>query len=332
MQATSYLNFKNVGLTPAALPVVGDARAYGDFSRSGNLDLFTAELTYDPSRPLAQATPSQFKFWKVMSDGRFVQDADKLSSTAGCIHPRKALTADFNGDGIADVFVACHGYDGGTYPGEKSRLLLSQSNGTFLNQEVLDVGYWHGATAFDVNGDGFVDLMLVNNNEAGRGVTYLNDGLGNFTREAGNRFPAFINSRGYYTIEAIDINADGKQDLVLGGLEFSNSSTLVLINPGNANFSAVTSATLPVDATYGIVLDFAVTNAGPNPVLWTIRTQHANSYVGYALHKTELSTLTGTRTASSATGNWLRWIIPTTISGTNYIASDRAADGLRFAY
>ena len=210
--------------------------------------------------------------------------------------------------------------------------MLSKKDGTFQNLEVLDVGYWHGATAFDVNGDGHVDLMLVNNNEAGRGVTYLNDGRGNFTRESGNRFPASINSRGYYTIEAVDINADGKHDLILGGLEFSNSPTLVLINPGNGDFSAVSSATLPVDSTFGIVLDFAVTNPGTNPVLWTIRTQHANSYVGYALHQTELSTLKGTRVASSATGNWLRWIIPTTINGTHYMASDRAEDNFRVAY
>ena len=332
VQATSYLNFKNVGLTPVNLPVMGDARGYGDFSRSGNLDLFTAELTYDVNRPLSQATPATFKFWKLMSNGSYAEDMEKLSSRAGCIHPRKALVADFNGDAIPDVFVACHGYDNTGFPGEKSRLLLSQPNGTFQNLEVLDVGYWHGATAFDVNGDGHVDLMLLNNNEAGRGITYLNDGRGNFTREAGNRFPESINSRGYYTIEAIDVNADGKQDLLLGGLEFSNSPTLVLFNPGNGNFSRVSSAALPQDSNFGIVLDFAVTSPGSKPVLWTMRTQHDNSYVGYALHKVDLSSLTGARVASSASGNWLRWIIPTTINGTAYIASDKAGDRFQFAY
>ena len=90
VQATSYLNFKNVGLTPRYLPTFGDARAYGDFSGSGNLDLFMAELTYDSNRPLSQATPAVFRFWTMTSDGDYVPDGSRLSSSAGCIHPRKA--------------------------------------------------------------------------------------------------------------------------------------------------------------------------------------------------------------------------------------------------
>jgi hypothetical protein len=332
VQATSYLNFKNVGLTPTNTPVTADARGYGDFSKSGNLDLFTAQLTYNVSLPIGQATPSIFKFWKVMSDGSYVEDTAKLSSNSGCIHPRKALVADFNGDLIPDIFVACHGYDGGAYPGEKSKLVLSQSNGTFLIQDALDVGYWHGATAFDVDGNGTIDLMLVNNNDAVRGNTYLNDGRGNFTKDTVNRFPASIASKGYYSIEAIDVNADGRQDLVLGGLEYDNSPTLVLINPGNTNFSAVSSSTLPKDSTFGIVLDFTVTNAGLNPILWSIRTQQSPFYTGYALNRIDLTALSGSTVKSSTGGNWLRWAIPTVINGAKYIASDNANDNFSYAY
>ena len=331
-QATSYLNFKNIGLTPTNLPTSVDARAYGDFSKSGNLDLFTAELTYNVNLPIGQATPAIFKFWKVMSNGSYVEDSTKLSSTSGCIHPRKALVADFNGDSIPDVFVACHGYDNGTYPGEKSKLVLSQANGTFLIQDALDIGYWHGATAFDVDGNGSIDLMLVNNSDAVRGNTYLNDGAGNFTKDTLNRFPASIGSKGYYSIEAIDINADGKQDIVLGGLEYSNSPTLILINPGTTNFSAVSSATLPTDSTYGIVLDFTVTNAGSNPILWSLRTQQSPFYTGYALHRTDVTALSGSTVKSSTSGNWLRWVIPTTIGGIKYISSDKSSDNFSYAY
>jgi hypothetical protein len=332
VQATSYLNFKNASLTPTNIPVTADARAYGDFSKSGNLDLFTAQLTYNVSLPIGQATPATFKFWKVMSDGRYIEDTAKLSSNAGCIHPRKALVADFNGDSIPDIFVACHGYDGSTYPGEKSKLVMSQGNGTFVIQDALDIGYWHGATAFDVDGNGSIDLMLLNNNDAARGNTYLNDGSGNFTKDTLNRFPASIGSKGYYSIEAIDVNADGKQDLVLGGLEYINSPTLVLINPGVTNFSAVSSATLPTDSTYGIVLDFTVTNAGANPILWTIRTQQSPFYTGYALNRIDLTALSGSIVKSSTRGNWLRWAIPTTISSLKYISSDNINDSFSYAY
>ncbi len=334
VKATSYLNFKDVGLTPTSLPVTGDTRTYGDFARSGNLDLFMAELTYSPDRPIGSATPARFKFWKLLSDGGYTEDTDRIDSNgvAACIHPRKALTADFNGDMVPDVFVSCHGYDNNPYPGERSRLLLSQANGKHRLQEALPVGYWHGATAFDVDGDGDIDLMLVDNNDSRRGVTFLNDGAGNFTKDTVHRFPASIASKGYYSIEAIDINADGKQDLVLGGLEYDNSPTLVLINPGNGDFSSVTSATLPTDSTYGIVLDFTVTQPGAQPILWTVRTRHSPFYTGYAIQRIDLSANTASLGASSSTGNWLRWAIPTVIGSTSYIASDNKADSAKAAY
>ena len=332
VQSSSYLNFKNVGLTPTQTPVAADTRAYGDFSKSGNLDLFTAQLTYDPSQPISQATPSIFKFWKVMSNGSYTEDTAKLSTNTGCIHPRKALVADFNGDTIPDIFVACHGYDNGAYPGERAKIVLSQANGTYVIQDALDIGYWHGATAFDVDGNGTIDLMLVNNNDAARGATYLNDGNGNFTKDNVNRFPASIGSKGYYSIEAIDVNADGKKDLIIGGLEYSNSPTLVLINPGDSNFSAVSSSTLPFDATYGIVLDFTITNPGANPILWSIRTKQTPFYSGYALQKIDLTANTGSTVASTASGNWLRWVIPTLVGGIKEIASDNANDNFAYPY
>lgn len=334
VKSSSYLNFKDVGLTPSRLPVTGDARAYGDFAQTGNLDLFTAELTYDVNRPIGQATPARFRFWKILSDGGYVEDTGRVAGGGAtpCIHPRKALTADFNGDGIPDVFVACHGYDNGNYPGEKSRILLSQAGGTFLVQEALDTGYWHGATAFDVDADGDIDLMLVNNNEAGRGATYLNNGNGTFTRDSTMRFPASINSKGYYSIEAMDINADGKQDLVLGGHEYSNSPTLVLINPGNSDFSAVSSATLPTDTPYGIVLDFTVTNAGANPILWSLRTQNSPFYAGYALQRIDLTANTASRVMSASTGDWLRWVIPYSSGGSRLIGSDNSRLGISYGY
>ncbi len=333
-KSTSYLNFKDNGLVATQLPVTGDARAYGDFTRSGNLDLFIAELTYDVNQPISQATPAVFRFGKVLSNNSYEEDTGRIvnNGVAACIHPRKALTADFNGDGTPDVFVACHGYDNGNYPGEKSRLLLSQGNGTFLMQEALDVGYWHGATAFDVDGDSDIDLMLVNNNEGPRGVTYLNDGAGSFVRDSTHRFPPGIASKGYYAIEAIDINGDNKPDLVLGGHEYADAPTLVLINPGNANFSGVTSATLPTDGTYGINLDFIVSNPGANPILWAVRTRHSPFYQGYAIQRIDLTANTASLSISSGTGNWLRWAIPYTSGGIRYIGSDNSRDGVRVTY
>jgi hypothetical protein len=94
VKSTSYLNFKDMGLVPTRLPVTGDARAYGDFTRTGNLDLFMAELTYDSNQSVSQATPARFRFWKVLSDNGYVEDTGRIASNgvSACIHPRKALS------------------------------------------------------------------------------------------------------------------------------------------------------------------------------------------------------------------------------------------------
>lgn len=327
---TSYLNFKGVGLTPMNLPTFGNARAYADFSKTGNLDLFTADLTYSANNPIGQATPSIFKFWKVMSDGSYVEDTSKLTNNYGCIHPRKAIVADFNSDSVPDVFIACHGYDGVPFSGEKNKILLSQNNGTFLIQDALDVGYWHGATAFDVDNNGTIDLMLVSTTDPSRGVTYLNNGQGVFAKDEKNRFPSVINNKGYFSIEAIDVNADNKPDLVLGGHEYEGAVNLVLINPGDGNFSSVTSSVLPIVSNFGIVLDFVYTTSGSDRFLWTLRTQSSPFYAGYAVQKINLDNNTSALISSVTSGNWLTWLIATIIGGISYIATDKAQEG--YAY
>lgn len=326
VQASSYLNFKNTGMSPQTIPasVSGNgttARAYADFSRTGNIDLITASITYNTTLPIASATPSSLKYWKMMSDGTFVEDASKLSSSAGCIHPRKALVADFNADGIADVFLTCHGYDAGTFPGEKNKILLSQSNGTFLLSDAsADVGFWHGATAFDVNADGAIDVVAVTGGN--KLATFINDGRGHFSLEAEGRFPTMA-SGGYYSIEAVDVDGDGEKDVVLGGHEMDGATTALLINPGNSHFGSVVPVALPAIAGQGVVLDFVVTGTGPNAIIWVLRTGDRNQfYVGKSIQKITYSTRASSVALQELTGNWLPWFIPTVISGIRYIASD----------
>jgi hypothetical protein len=42
-------------------------------------------------------------------NGAWVDQTSRLlTDTTGCLHPRKAIVADFNGDDVPDVFIACH--------------------------------------------------------------------------------------------------------------------------------------------------------------------------------------------------------------------------------
>jgi hypothetical protein len=325
VQPSSYLNFKNNGLQPQTLPVFGDARAYGHFSSAERLGLVMAQLTYSPTQALAQATPATLSMWEQGSDGVWRDVSSKLSQTAACIHPRKALTADFNGDGVADVFIACHGYDAGDFPGERSVLLLSDRNRNYEVSSVLDIGYWHGATAFDVDRDGDVDSVLLDARDERRVVTYLNDGAGGFERDVAMRFPDVFGGKGYYSIEAIDVNGDGHEDMLVGGHEVDPAPTVLMMNPGDGDFSQAEVITLPAAEGYGVVLDFTFTSS-PERSLWVLRTGDDPFYQGRALQRIRLDDLSAEMAQASPSGDWVRWVLPVTASSGAQIASDRQQD------
>lgn len=333
---TSYENFKQVGLTPQALPS-GDnmVRAYGDFAGNGRLDLFRAVITYDSTQPISSATPSVFEYWSRQADGSLVKNTTLLASAVGCLHPRKALVADFNGDGRADVFVACHGYDASPFPGERNKVVLSQPGGTYqISDASTDVGFWHGASAADLNGDGHIDLVLVNNFDTNRAISMLNDGSGHFVREATSRMPqSMVNQGGFFSIELVDINEDARLDLIVGGHEWENAPTWIFINPGTNNFSAVTPVTIPSVPNEGVVLDFSVTGSGANRSLWIVRTSGGDGtfYRSRTVQKVSYPSLVSSVVLQERPATWIRWLVPATVNGASVVVSDDASDNLSFS-
>jgi hypothetical protein len=329
---TSYMNFKGVGLTPQSLPSgragVGTVRAYGDFSRSGQLDLFTATLTYWPPTTPSAATPSIFGFWRKQTDGTFVKDSKMLVSMDGCIHPRKAIVADFNGDDRPDVFVACHGFDKDPFPGERNKIVLSQANGTYLTLDAsTDIGFFHSAAAADLNGDGKVDVIVTNNFDPASALVLLNKGGGSFQREASVRLPSSIGGKPYFSVELVDVDEDGKIDLILGGHEWEKAATVVLLNPGSYNFTSVTPITVPPISNEGVVLDFAVTGTGSTRALWVLRTSGGDGtfYQSRTVQKVLWPSLVSTTPLLQRSAQWFQWIIPTIVNGQSVIASEDAA-------
>lgn len=332
----SYRNFKQIGLSAQNLPVIGDARAYGRFSGGSELDLFVATLNYSPRTSTPQtAQPSTFAIYKKQTDGSYTISNDILTSTAGCIHPRKAITADFNGDGKQDIFVACHGYDSSPYPGERSKVVLSQSNGTYrIADASSDIGFFHSASAADLNGDGYPDVVLVNNFDSKSALVLINKKDGTFQRETGTRLPTRLAGKNYFSIELVDINGDGILDLLVGGHEWEGATTLAFINPGNNIFEGVTPITIPAVPNEGVVLDFVATGSGSTKQLWVLRTSGGDGtfYQSSTLQRINLANLSSTVVINNRPANWVRWILPTTTSGQNTISSENAADSFFYGY
>jgi hypothetical protein len=320
-------------LAPQALPP-GDntVRAYGNFTGNGRLDMFRAVLTYDVSLPPAQATPSRFEFFAKQTDGSFLLNTVVMPQTNGCVHPRKAIVADFNNDGRPDVFVACHGYDAPPYPGETSKVVLSHPNGTYtVSDASTDVGFNHGASAADLNGDGKIDVVVVNNFDPDRMYTLLNDGTGHFVRETTSRLPASIRNGGsYFSVELVDLNEDGKLDLLVGGHEFQGAATAAFINPGSNNFAAVVASVIPSVPNEGVVLDFSVTGTGSTRTLWVLRTSGGDGtfYQSKVVQRVAYPALTSSVMFNQRPAQWIPWLIPAVVNGTNVITSDNLADSI----
>lgn len=341
LEGTSYQNFKAAGVTPVTLPAnrrFGSIRAYGDFFGNGRLDLFVAQLTYSPgSSTPSTATPALFEFYQRSATGAFTYSAAKISGGTGCIHPRKAAVADFNRDGKLDIAIACHGYDAPPHPGERMKILLSQSDGRYVIQDVsVDVGFFHNVAAGDLDGDGWPDLIAVNNFDSASAIVLVNNRNGGFAREQAARLPRTIAGNQYFTVELLDVDGDGKADLFFGGHEWTNnasngtSPTVVYVNPGNGNFLAVAATIIPAIALQGVVLDATATGAGATRALWVVRTSGGGStfYQGRVLQRISWPSLTSTVPYNSGATPWTPWVIPATVAGVPSLVSDDAQDGV----
>jgi hypothetical protein len=164
-----------------------------------------------------------------------------LQSIAGS-GPDSIVTADFNGDGRADLAVANH-YDGTV------SVLLGNGDGTFS----APVNYTTGETPLsvavgDLNADGKPDLAVVN--EIGSVSVLLGNGDGTF-QTAVNYTTGFALLA--LQVAIADFNLDGKADLAV-----VNGQNNVAILPGNGDgtFQTPLLAALGLIPTNLLVADF----------------------------------------------------------------------------
>jgi hypothetical protein len=338
--ATSYENFKNAGASPLATPTLPGgvydllARGLGDFfGRGDRTDLFMARIVYRIEQPLSQAVGAVYSFYR-RQGAQYVEDNSILvPPTSTCLHPRKAVVADFNMDGRPDVFVACHGYDTAPFPGEKSQVILSQPDRRYKVSDATAVGFWHGASAADLNGDGYPDVVLANNFDTDRAVVLLNNRDGTFTREASGRLP-MLTGANYFSVELADVNEDGRADLLLGGHEWEGGATTrIWLNPGNGQFKDVSPVTVPAVANEGVVLDFLLTGTGASRTLWLSRTSGGDGtfYQSAVLQKFDWTSRTSQTVVNTRPALWVPWLLRFTRNGQVYVGSDDPRTPIEFA-
>lgn len=168
-----------------------------------------------------------------------------------------AAWGDVNGDGYPDLFWGSFGHKEGP-----DRLLINQKDGTFKESAQKAInredGRASGAVFVDLDDDGALDLIIVNNYRTDNpgGVELLkNDGKGNFTDvTAGSGMDgpeiSVISGRSPFIL---DYDGDGKLDVLVQGDMWGGKSkrSFLMHNDGKMKLSDATAkAGLPVDETF----------------------------------------------------------------------------------
>jgi FG-GAP-like repeat len=189
--------------------------AAGDFDGNGTIDLAVTNFN--------NANPSTVSVFLGNGDGTF---GSAVTYPVGIV-PISVATGDFNGDGITDLAV-------GNQNGATVSILIGDGLGAFSQP---NPAYAVGATDLanvatgDFNGDGKLDLALTSPSDDNVSVA-LGNGDGTF----GTSVPYTTGNSGDHPIpvSAVDLNGDGKLDLVVGN---ENASTVaILIGNGDGTF------------------------------------------------------------------------------------------------
>jgi peptidoglycan hydrolase-like protein with peptidoglycan-binding domain len=194
---------------------------------------------------------------------------------------RQDLVADYNGDGILDLFIADHAI--GTHLGIRDSYFLSQSDGTWLESSATHLSspnyqiFDHGGATGDIDDDGDMDIVLT---ELKNQLTcWLNDGSGHMTKRKCGSVNAF-------GIELGDIDGDGDLDLVHAGHEFEGSSpTGIALNNGSGKFKAAVN--LEQSREWSTVPEVAVWDLDADGDLDIVTSRAGKLYVGTAVQVLE---------------------------------------------
>ena len=190
-----------------------------------------------------------------------------------------ATAGDVNGDGYSDVIVGASFYDNGQTDEGRAVLYLGSASGPGTianwtaesNQGNAHFGY-PVATAGDVNGDGYADVLVGANgysntlSGAGRAYLYLGSASGLATTPAwtadGDQEGAGF---GIWAATAGDVNGDGYSDVVVGAWLYDNSELdagRAYLYLGSASGLATTPAWTADGDQPGAEFGFPITTAG----------------------------------------------------------------------
>jgi hypothetical protein len=308
----------------------------GDFNGDGILDLWVARI--DGPSIGDVAVPAQV----LLGDGHggFTDGtASVFASGIPSFHyPARVAGADFNHDGITDVFVPDFGPDHSPWTGGQNRLFVSAggklTDQTAQLEQRLTQG--HGVSIGDVDGNGSPDILVdgLNDPTGAADQVIFSNGAGGFTT-SDTLFPASIQQAGVpaagHTWSFVgDLNRDGMADVVLGTWNGNGPSELLLASaPGvfpasgmhalpdsgvyNAVVLAISSIDLNGDGLPDLVLSETDGGAIGSPQFYSV------AYLQFLVNQGNGNFVDVTRTSfpqdPTAPGSWYKFVQPVDLNG-----------------
>lgn len=216
-QAPIFVDVSNDHLPATALEGLSMDASVGDLDGDGDLDIVIAN-EHKPNIIL-------------INDGQGVMLDESASRIPQINHDSEDVAlADFDSDGDIDIIVVSE-------DDKTNEFYLNDGQGFFSDagDRIPVTGTSNACLAYDVNEDGFIDLLIGNN---GQNTLLINDGEGNFTEEGIARLGSFEDVT--QDLELGDIDGDGDQDLVVA----NEGQNRILINKGKGFFSDETNQRL----------------------------------------------------------------------------------------
>ena len=237
------------------------------------------------------------------------------------------MSSGFNNDGLKDLFIACTGWDGprptaeslnGIWAGEPSYFIKNIGGEKFESIKLSITAqfddsnidrYYHGAAAADINNDGLVDILVVDVTKDWntQGIyALINKGNFEFEKDYSWITPE---TTGNTTIERIDIDNDGKLELLVGP-----KKAALIYKLGEQQFTLWKK--IPEVPKRGVILDFIYQKELCETGVYILRSSDLSSGSYYSSITVQRYDFTSRESEviydllEDTGGKWLAWIVP----------------------